>query len=402
MAHVVAAGGAGLAMGLLAWGEGRAPVLAILLPLAIAVCLTRWQAFALALGYISATIRFNLEFMTTWFDGVLIPSLGWFGLALFTAIVWNISWTRAKTPARRALFCLLGWLVAGFTPAATLMAGHPLVAAGYLLPGWGWIGVLVAAGLAPLAVLGMSKAKMRPRTELVAVAVTGLALAAVSPWLDVPVPSHTRGVATVQTAWGKLEGVDAALTRMAAMGRTQAAASPLVTTFVWPEAIIGRYEPALYPVLDLELLKPARRAGRVSVVGLDIPVGPNRLQTAAVGFYPDGATATAVARQPVPGALWKPWSSEGSFVADWAASNILPMGQGDRAAVFFCYEEFLPALFLINEFRDTPTMYLALSNTWADPDGGADRLQMLHSHGMALLFGRAYLRAANRPRQSQN
>ena len=88
-------------------------------------------------------------------------------------------------------------------------------------------------------------------------------------------------------------------------------------------------------------------------------------------------------------------------MADWGASNMLPMGQGDQAAVFFCYEELQPALYLVNELRDAPTMYLALSNTWADRDGGADRLQRLHSHGMALLFGRNYLRAANRPPQRQ-
>ncbi len=401
-ARIIAAAGVGLVMGVATWGEGRAPALGILLPLAIAVCASRLQAFVLSAGYIGATIRFNRDFMNTWFEGQLIPTLGWFGLVLFAALVWNISWNRSGTIARRAGFCLLGWLAAGFTPAAALMAGHPLVVAGYFLPGWGWLGVFAAAGFAPLALIGMSKLQLRPIGEIIAVASAGISLAAASPLLNVPVVDQVRGVASVQTQWGHLAGVDATLSRVAAMGQTQAAASPRVTTFVWSEAIIGRYEPALYPVLELELLKPSRRAGRVAVVGLDIPVGPNRLQTAAVAFYPDGSTSTAVARQPVPGALWRPWSSDGSFVADWGASNMLQMGQGDRAAVFFCYEEFLPALYLVNELRDAPTMYLVLSNTWADRDGGADRLQMLHSHGMALLFGRSYLRAANRPEQRQN
>ncbi len=350
-------------MGLATWGDGRAPVLGILLPLAIAVCPSRPQAFALAMGYLGATIRFNRDFMNAWFDGQLIPSLGWLGLLVFAALVWNIAWNRSGGIVRRAGFCLLGWIVAGFTPAAALMAGHPLVVTGYLLPGWGWYGVVAAAAFAPLALYGMHKLQFQPKGEVVLVALAGAVLGAASPLLDVPVVDQVRGVASVQTSWGQLGGVDAALSRMAAMGQTQTAASPRVTTFVWPEAIIGRYEPALYPVLDLELLKPARRAGRVSVVGLDIPVGANRLQTAAVAFHPDGSTATAVARQPVPGALWKPWSSEGSFVADWGASNMLPMGQGDQAAVFFCYEELQPALYLVNELRDAPTMYLALSNT---------------------------------------
>ena len=233
--------------------------------------------------------------------------------------------------------------------------------------------------------------------EIAIVALAGAVLAGIGPFLERPVPAQVRGVATVDTAWGRLAGADAALSRMAAMGQTQSGAAAQASVFIWPESIIGRYEPSLYPVLDLEVLRQSRQVGRVPVVGLDIPVGPDRLQSAAVAFYPDGSTATAVARQPVPGALWKPWSTEGSFVADWSASNLLDLGQGDRAAFYFCYEELLPSLFLLNELMDKPTMYVALSNTWADASGGADRLQRLHSHGMALLFGRAYLRSVNRP-----
>ncbi len=397
LAALAAAGVAGWMMGIAAWGDGRAPVLGLVFPLAIAVCRSRWQAFILCAGYMGATVRFNRDFMNTWFDGQIIPSLGWLGLVIFAATIWSISWTSSKRPTHRSLFCAAGWLAAGFTPAAALIAGHPLVVAGYLMPGWGWTGVVVAAIAAPAAVYGMARLQLEARMEIAIVALAGAVLAGIGPFLERPVPAQVRGVATVDTAWGRLAGADAALSRMAAMGQTQSGAAAQASVFIWPESIIGRYEPSLYPVLDLEVLRQSRQVGRVPVVGLDIPVGPDRLQSAAVAFYPDGSTATAVARQPVPGALWKPWSTEGSFVADWSASNLLDLGQGDRAAFYFCYEELLPSLFLLNELMDKPTMYVALSNTWADASGGADRLQRLHSHGMALLFGRAYLRSVNRP-----
>jgi hypothetical protein len=277
-----------------------------------------------------------------------------------------------------------------------VIAGHPLAVAGYALRGWGWAGVVVSALFGAVVVYGLSALRLAARREAAAVSVLAAALLAVGPALDVPVPAQVRGVATVQTAWGRLHSAEDALPRMAAMGQTQSSADSAVTAIVWPESIIGRYEPALFPVLDLEVLRPAARRGVATVVGMDLPLGRGRQQTVAVGFYPDGRTVTAAARQPVPVALWKPWTDD-SFIVDWTASNVLPMGQGDRAAVFFCYEEFLPGLFLLNELLDDPTMYLAMSNTWADRNGGADTLQRLHSQGMALLFGRAYLRSTNRP-----
>jgi hypothetical protein len=153
----------------------------------------------------------------------------------------------------------------------------------------------------------------------------------------------------------------------------------------------------MYPVLDLEVLREARRAGRTQVVGMDIPTRDHRLLNAAVAFYPDGRTATAVARQPAPVSLWKPWRRSASFVADWTANNMLAMGQGDRAAVIFCYEEYVPVLYLINEALDAPSVYLALTNTWAAQSSAAAAVQTWHSLGMARLFGRPYLKAENRP-----
>jgi hypothetical protein len=203
------------------------------------------------------------------------------------------------------------------------------------------------------------------------------------------------GVQAQRTAWGALRGEQAALLRMQWMGTARQ--SPGAATMVWPESIIGRYEPALYPVLEIELLRASRRAGRTQIIGMDIPMAGNRILNAAVAFYPDGRTETAVARQPAPLSLWKPWRSTDTFIADWSAHNILNLGQGDRAAVIFCYEEYLPLLYLLNEARDAPTAYLALSNTWAAQSPGAALIQTWHSLGMARLFGRPYWKAENRP-----
>jgi hypothetical protein len=178
------------------------------------------------------------------------------------------------------------------------------------------------------------------------------------------------------------------------------AAAPVpadAASVVWPESIIGRYEPALAPVLEIELLRPSRSLGRTQVIGMDLPLADNRLLNAAVAFYPDGRTATAVARQPAPLSLWKPWRRQDTFVADWSADNMLDLGGEERAAVIFCYEEYMPILYLLDEAFDAPTVYLAIANTWAAQSPQSGAIQTRHSLGMARLFGRPYLKAENRP-----
>lgn len=386
---------AGVALGATTWGEGRLPLLALLLPVALATCERRLQAFLLAAGYALGTLRYAASFIGSWFNDSTLAGAGAVGLcALVTGAAWSMGYSSSPRPAWRAAAMALAWVLALAPPAALGLPGHPLIGAGFLLPGTAWLGVALALGLAATAAVVLPAL---PRVRrFAAVGVVLLAGAVGGAALRVPdVPVAVRGVVAVDTAWGKLKGDDDAIARIEAMGRT--VFDPRAVVAVWPESAVGRYEPALHPVLRLELLQPAARAGRTHVLGLDIPMRGNRLLNAAVAFYPDGRTSTAVARQPAPLSLWRPWRSTDTFVADWSAHNMLTLPQGDRAAVIFCFEEYLPALYLMNEAMDRPSVYLVMRNSWADRDGAAVAIQRLHSRGIASLFGRPYLQAENRP-----
>lgn len=389
----------GAALGMAAWGESRVPVLAIALPVVIVASRTRLQAFFVAAGYAIAVLRYTAAFIASWFDNNLLIGAGALAAyALVSGAVWCLGWSRSDGVGWRMCAIALAWLLAALPPATVGIPGHPVIAAGYLFPGAGWVGVAAAWMIPVLGVwVGSRSAPARRRSAPILAGILG-ALAIVGVVLN-GLPSNSpaatvRGVAAQHTTWGHLGGQDEALARMQRMGATPVHDA---LTVVWPESIIGRYEPAMFKVLDLELLGPARRAGRTHVVGMDIPMKGNLLLNAAVAFYPDRSTATAVARQPAPLSLWRPWRSTDTFVADWRANNMLNLGQGDRAAVIFCYEEYLPALYLLNEALNAPTVYLALTNTWAAHEPGAAAIQTLHSLGMARLFGRPYLKAENRP-----
>lgn len=387
----------GACLGAAAWGEGRAPVLALALPFAVAFSSSRWQAFCMAAGYALGMLRYNASFVATWFDGNMAVGVGVVGLyAMVTGLVWCVAWTSSTHPWRRAGAMVLAWTLAVLPPAAIAVPGHPLVAIGYLLPGFGWLGVVLSIAT-PATLVWALAATPISRPIRVAAGAGMLALLGGLGYLlhGEPASRMVRGVQPVSTAWGAYKVPDDSLGRIEAMAR--APVSPEAVVVVWPESIIGRYEPSTYPVLDLELLRPSRSNGRVHVIGMDIPQQGDRLLNSAVAFYADGRSATATARQPAPIALWRPWKDEGTFLANWAAHNMLNLGQGDRAAVIFCYEEYLPALYLLNEALDKPTVYLALANTWAAKHPASAAIQTGHSFGMAKLFGREYLKAENRP-----
>ncbi|TWO71494.1 hypothetical protein FN976_11310 [Caenimonas sedimenti] len=386
----------GAVVGTVAWGEGRVPIVAALLPLALSLCARRSLAVALAFGYTLGVMRHTGSFIGTWFGDSLVIGFG--AVLIYAALAsttWSLCWTRSQAPSRKGLALLAGWAVTLAPPAALILPGHPVIVAGFIAPGAGWWGVAASALVPAALAVGAMHFGLTHRTRVTAVLIAVVALAGVGLTVAPRAPLAV-GIQGQMTEWGAPQSdMDGVLARIQAMG--QAPAQQSIDTVVWPESVIGRYEPVLFPVLEIELLQPARRAGQVQLVGMDIPVPGRGLLNAAIAFYPDGNSTTAVARQPAPVSLWRPWEREATFIADWSARNVLPLGPDRRAAVIFCYEEYMPVLYLLNELRDHPTHYVALANTWAARRSEQAAIQRLHSMGMASLFGRPYVRAENRP-----
>jgi len=400
-ARLLAALLGGFLLGVAAWGEQRVPLLALLLPAALALCTTRSQAAALAGGYAGGVLRYAASFIGGWFDNnALVGLLAVLAYMAVSGASWSISWSGAVKPWRRALQMGVGWLVA-LIPAAIAVPGHPLVAVGYLLPGTGWVGVLLALALACAMAVGVQPLLVRSRRLWRFAFASGavwvcivLAATATLEANTIARPHVLAGMAAMTTSWGGQPTTESAVDRITVIGSTPTPDG--ASTVVWPESVLGLWEPSLYTVMDLAVLRQARRRGQTVVVGMDVGLENHRYLNAAVAFHPDGTGQTAVARQPAPLSLWRPWSDSGSFVADWSASNMLQLGE-ERAAVIFCYEEYMPVLYLLNELRDRPTVYVAIANTWAARERTASTIQTWHSLGMARLFGRPYIKAENQP-----
>lgn len=118
-----------------------------------------------------------------------------------------------------------------------------------------------------------------------------------------------------------------------------------ISTYIWPESIVGVYQPTYPTVMRIELLSEAKRRSQVHIVGMDVALnGKGGLRSIAVAYYPDGTT---LLRRPGSqlSFLWRPRSNE-SYEADWQASHELKLADDRRASILFCYEEFFIHLVL--------------------------------------------------------
>lgn len=390
----------GGALGWASWGEGRAPALAALLPVVLSLCRTRSQAFLLGMGYTLALLRHTADFIGGWFDGsLLVGGAAVLAYGVISGAVWSLGWSASPKGRRKALALAVAWIVALLPPATVGMPGHPLIAWGSIVPGAGWVGVALA--LAVPSGLVWAIASLKPKRAVLAMtfSISFVALFMLGVARYTPAASYGPGVIAVTTEWGKQESADDILTRVASMGMLskKLAKEEKASTIVWPESIIGTYDPILYPVLDIELLKGSRASGQTQIIGMDLAQEGRRYENAAVAFYPDGRTERAVARQPAPLSLWRPWQKSDTFIADWTASNVLQLNNNQQGAFIFCYEEYLPILYLLSELQGQVDVYVAMANTWAASSKEAAEIQTQHSVGMARLFGRPYVKAENRP-----
>lgn len=397
----VLAAAAGAAIGFLAWGEGRTPILAAILPVAVGISSSRTRALALSVGYVLGTMRGLPAFAAAWFDNSLIVgTMLWLLVGLIAGAAWSLAWTASEVPWRKALAVAIAWVVTLLPPVAASSPGHAVLAWGYITPGWGWIGVALSI-LVPAAVMAVvtanrwSMAYVRGATVCLAGA-----LAVVSHFHEEIENRYVNDMVAVSTRWGAASDPFEMLDRVERMGKTTRALSEenVASVVVFPESIVQTYHPTLYPILKEIILDDASKAGQTVVIGADLPTADGNFQTAALAFYPDGSSVTALTRQPVPIALWKPWNETGSFLTNWRGSNILPFRSGIKARVIFCFEEYMPILSLLNEAFDDHQMVIVLANTWASRSTETAAIQSRHSEGMAVLFGKRLIKAENRPK----
>ncbi len=163
---------------------------------------------------------------------------------------------------------------------------------------------------------------------------------------------------------------------------------------VLPETAIGRFDPTFAAVLKAEVAAQVQATGQSVLLGTEIGQADGTNENLALLIRPDGTNDYARQRQPAPLSMWAPWKN-GHFPSDWSSNNILQISPEIRARVMFCYEEYIPALHLLNEALDEHNLVIVMANAWAAPNLATTDIQAAHSEGMVRLFGKRYLRSEN-------
>jgi hypothetical protein len=389
-AAAVAAGLLAWGLAVAAWGPGRTPAVALVLPVLWSLAPTRKAAVAVGFGYDS------------WGPTIVTALLP--GLA--GAIVLGLTWTRTGSPWKLALATVAMLALLLVPPMAAVLPGHPIVAAGFLLPRWGWMGVAAVFLFSPLAVVAVrvwARRRWPQARWLGPVAIAALAGAA---YLSGQVPNPENGrlagrVGAINTEWGKrparIEEEVARIGKIGDAAQRLAGGDDGLDTVIFPESSIGSYDPSLFPVLDLEVLSRIRRTGQTVVIGADVMAGPKTVLNSALILRPDGTASSIAARQTPPLAAWRPWSSELHNPANWLGQSTAPVGGGVTARFMFGYEEYLAGLHLLSEAREEHQLVIAMANLWSTANPVANAVQSAHTEGMALLFGRRWVRSVNLP-----
>lgn len=378
--------------------------MAIFAPLLWAFAPARGAAALAGCCYCLAVVRFLPSMAGNWYSSTVTGYLLWTAVGFAGGLVFYVTWSGSLRTFRcgfgaLSLFAL--WLVLG-----VVVPGHPLFGWGYVLAGFGWNGVLVALGLTVFSTTAvrLSRSGLVPLLfALTAALAVGVHGDSYRPDFRAVVNngSDQEPVVAVSTAWGPYPTpsspeIEHRLQSIASVAETFARAGRSVT-LVFPEAILGEYDSTLGARLQKIVDQAQQRASIALVVGMDLPLGKHRYGNAA-SIYRAGEHAVWIsARQSTPIAQWRPWSSGVHFPSNWLATTELQFGNGRRAALLFCHEEYSGALQLLMQWRDRPSAVLVLSNLWAASNETANFVQEAHSTGMVRLFGQTMFRAVNLP-----
>lgn len=388
---------AGAGLGVVAWGAGRTAIAALLLPLGLTLVGGRANVYLFAFAYHLAVLRGAVDFIGNWFESGIMGLLAWLTFGIVGAIPWALAWwVNPNRPWTRGASATFGFLLSLLPWFAVLQGGHPIYGWGFALQGWGWFGIALALAFT----WGMASIRStKQRAILFASALVALGIASVT---QERLQTRAAGpFIAANTSWGAPPKDDgAAIDRYSAVsevlknvGVKKLEPAPIL---VFSETTLGRYDNT-FEFAHKSLLKiPARMYSVSAVIGREFKSKNGELLNQAVFIGSDGTEQVVNQRQPALLSMWAPWRSE-SFSIDWLRDTKFQISQDISARVVICYEEFLPFITLLDEWRGGHDITLVMSNAWPTKDDALRHVQATHTEGMARLFNRRIVRAENTP-----
>jgi len=385
----------GLALGWAAWGDGRTALLALAMPMCLSLMGSRLNAYVFAAGYHLAVLRGSVIFIGGWFDSIWMGLLAWSAFGLVGAMPWAIAWwARAGERWTLVASVLAGFMLSLLPFFAVLQGGHPLYGWGNALEGMRWFGIIVALGFTGLFA-------WLPKVERVKILALLIPALLIVSWHQPRMEMRGAGqVQAVLTQLGEPPSNDRTVVdRYLKVGEIIKGVKRRLNEdgliLLFPETTLGAYDSSF--AFNHRMLKSTLERSKMgAVIGREVTQGDGTRLNQALYLSPSGAEQAVNQSNPALLSMWAPWSKD-LFTIDWARDNRLYLDGGAVARVVICYEEFLPFIFLRDEWRGGHDLVFAMANAWPTTDVTLSRVQVAHIEGMAKLFGRKVVRSENSP-----
>lgn len=312
------------------------------------------------------------------------------------ALLWALAWQR-KPIWRFAGLCGL-LVIASVPPLGGFIYGSPLLAAGWLFPSMGFMGIalLVTSWGSVFAFTVLPKSTTK---TIATVAVGSLALTSAIANAQYKAPESDL-VYALNTNFPlfpvKLEDQyerHLELTRAA-----MAALEQPYPTVVMPEEIGGFWQPR-YAWLWGDVSKAYQAANKTLIVGFDTK--PDQYANTAKMFGMNSEKYNDVlAKVPAPIGGWKPWANVHA-PARWTSPATIAIN-GSVLTFIFCWEELVPwpwlaAASVSGQDDQKPRSVVIMVNHWFAKDLDIGDSQARSSQAWARLFDWPYKRIVNKP-----
>jgi apolipoprotein N-acyltransferase len=312
------------------------------------------------------------------------------------ALIWSVCW-HADT-IKRMLGLTIAILVTSIPPLGGFITGSPLLAAGWLFPGTGLMGICLLSTIWLLwgATLQKKSIGAKTATSWCVAGISTLWIVSIVINLNYrqPVASQVLGISTQLPLYPQdLESQyqrQLQLTELAFKALNQDA-----TIVALPEEIGGFWQPR-FAWMWADVDAAYTKANKTLIVGFDTK--PDKYANTAIfmGIQPN-ERQTVYAKVPAPIGGWKPWSDIHA-PARWMISSLVEV-QGQKLAIFFCWEELVPWPWLATATMASQEQLHAvvLVNHWFAKSLDIGHNQNRSSLAWTRLFGWSHSRVVNFP-----
>jgi hypothetical protein len=374
----------------IAWNGAFATIpLSLIAPLLVYQAKSRWQAYAFMFCYYAAAGAPLIRGARAFFGDQGTPLIGLslcIGSALLLALPWGLFFSRSRKIAMWLVpMCVL---FAAIPPLGVIGWASPLISAGVLFPGTGWLGLA-------FVVMFLSLFRLRPGWSVVV-----LVLCSLVAHICYTEPLTPEGWAAIDTQYG---GAGQGEPNFATEFRThqsiqETILSSKAVVLLFPEHLVSHWNEATEAFWESTLTTAATQHRTVLIgAGISLPAtsrnpfAQNRFQNVLLGrgqvndaFYQE--------RIPIPIGMWKPFGTDG------VPLNLLGSGtirvRDQKAAVLICYEQILAWPFLSSALEH-PTILLTSSNDYWARNTRIPEIQRSSAESWARLFHLPMLSATN-------